>query len=132
MSPSAVTSEGPMEEHGILVADRDTEFLKEVSGHFSNAGYKVETTTSAGHIINSILEKQTPVVLLGSDFDKKINLLELARFLMKCNRHLAIILVSDEALLPVVKRIRKDGIMNYALRPVSEIRHTVECSLKRG
>jgi DNA-binding NtrC family response regulator len=121
-----------MKEQGILVADRDTEFLREVSDHFSDAGYKVETSTSAGHIINSILEKQTPVVLLGSGFDKKINLLELVRFLKKCNRHLAVILVSDEALLPVVKRIRKDGIVNYALRPVSEIRHSVECSLRRA
>jgi len=124
-----------MEKRGILVADKDTEFLREVADHFSQAGYQVETTDSAVHVISSILEKQTPVVLLGSDFDKKINLLELVRLLKKCNRHLAVILVSDEASLPVVKRIRKEGIYYYALRPVTaddsnELKQAVECALK--
>jgi DNA-binding NtrC family response regulator len=124
-----------MEERGILVADKDTAFLREVADHFSDAGYHVETTNSAVHVISSILEKQTPVVLLGSDFDKKINLLELVRLLKKCNRHLAVILVSDEASLPIVKRIRKEGIFYYALRPVTqedtnEIKQAVECALR--
>lgn len=124
-----------MKEQGILVADKDTEFLREVADHFSDAGYHVETTNSAVRVISNILEKQTPVVLLGSDFDKKINLLELVRLLKKCNRHLAVILVSDEASLPIVKRIRQEGIFYYALRPVSpentnEIKQAVECALK--
>jgi len=114
-----VTNEMTMEEQGILVADKDTAFLREVAAHFSDAGYHVETTNSAVHVISSILEKQTPVVLLGSDFDKKINLLELLRLLKKCNRHLAVILVSDEASLPMVKRIRKEGVYYYALRTVT-------------
>lgn len=124
-----------MEEQGILVADKDTAFLREVADHFTDAGYNVETTNSAVRVISNILEKQTPVVLLGSDFDKKINLLELVRLLKKCNRHLAVILVSDEASLPVVKRIRKEGIFYYAMRPVTpedtnEIKQAVECALR--
>ena len=124
-----------MEEQGILVADKDTAFLREVADHFTAAGYHVETTNSAVRVISNILEKQTPVVLLGSDFDKKINLLELVRLLKKCNRHLAVILVSDEASLPIVKRIRKEGIFYYAMRPVisedtNEIKQTVECALR--
>ena len=105
-----------MEKQGILVADKDTALLKEVTDHFSEAGYQVETTNSAVRVISSILQKQTPVVLLGSDFDKKIDLLEMVRLLKKCNRHLAVILVSDEASLPVVKRIRKEEIFYYAMR----------------
>lgn len=124
-----------MKEQGILVADKDTAFLREVADHFSDAGYHVETTNSAVRVISNILEKQTPVVLLGSDFDKKINLLELVRLLKKCNRHLAVILVSDEASLPIVKRIRQEGIFYYALRSVApedtdEIKKAVECVLK--
>jgi len=124
-----------MKEHGILVADKDTAFLREVADHFSNAGYHVETTNSAVHVISNILEKQTPVVLLGSDFDKKINLLELVRLLKKCNRHLAVILVSDESSLPIVKRIRQEGVFYYALRPVTpedanEVKQVVGCVLK--
>jgi DNA-binding NtrC family response regulator len=118
-----------MEEQYILVADKDTEFLKEVTDHFSDAGYQVETTNSAVHVISNILEKRTPVVLLGSDFDKKLNLFELVRFLKKCNRHLAVILVSDEEALPIVTRTRKEGVFHYALRPVNEINQAVRCAL---
>jgi len=107
-----------MNEQGILVADKDTAFLREVTEQFTDAGYHVETTNSAVHVISNILEKQTPVVLLGSDFDKKINLLELVRLLKKCNRHLAVILVSDKSTLPLVKRIREEGIFYYVRRPV--------------
>jgi len=117
-----------MEEQGILVADKDTEFLKEVTKLFSDAGYQVETTNSAVHVISSILEKQTPVVMLGSDFDKKINLFEVVRFLKKCNRHVAVILVSDEELLPIITRIRKEGVFHYALRPVNEIKQGSGCA----
>jgi len=123
-----------MNVQGILVADKDTAFLREVADHFTDAGYHVETTNSAVHVISNILEKKTPVVLLGSDFDKKINLLELVRLLKRCNRHLAVILVSDEASLPIVTRIREEGIFYYALRPVTtedvnEIKQAVECAL---
>jgi DNA-binding NtrC family response regulator len=128
-------NEAAMEEHGILVADKDTAFLREVTDYFSEAGYHVETTQSAIRVISNILEKQTPVVLLGSDFDKKINLLELVRLLKKCNRHLAVILVSDEASLPIVTRIKTEGIFYYAMRPITqedthEIQQTSEHVLK--
>lgn len=124
-----------MNGQGILVADKDTAFLREVTDHFTSAGYHVETTNSAVHVISNILNKQTPVVLLGSDFDKKINLLELVRFLKKCNRHLAVILVSDKASLPIVTRIREEGIFYYALRPVTpfdvdDIKQAAEWALR--
>jgi DNA-binding NtrC family response regulator len=108
-----------MEEQGILVADKDTEFLKEVADYFADAGYAVETTDSSVHVICNILKKQTPVILLGSDFDKKVGLLELLQLLKKCSRHLAVILVSDEASLPIVRSIRQEGFCYHALRPVT-------------
>jgi DNA-binding NtrC family response regulator len=114
-----VINEAAMEEQSILVADRDTEFLKEVSDYFTDAGYSVETTDSAVHVICNILKKQTPVVLLGSDFDKKVGLLDLLQLLKKCRRHLAVILVSDEASLPIVRRIRQSGVCYHAVRPVT-------------
>lgn len=124
-----------MEEHSILVADKDTAYLQEVAEYFTSEGYQVETTGSAVHVICSILEKQTPVVLLGGDFDNKIDLPHLVHLLKKCNRHLAVILVSDEASLPLVRRIRREGIFYHALRPVTEedrneIGQAVRCALK--
>jgi len=43
-----------MEDRGILVADKDTAFLREVADHFSDAGYHVETTNSTVHVISNI------------------------------------------------------------------------------
>jgi len=108
-----------MEELGILIADKDTAFLREVAEYFTGAGYRVETTDSAVHVICNILNKQIPVVILGSDFDKRINPLQLTQLLKKCNRHLAVILVSDEASLPQVRRISKERVLYQVLRPVS-------------
>jgi DNA-binding NtrC family response regulator len=108
-----------MEDLGILIADQDTEFLREVADSFTGAGYQVETTDSAVHIICNILQKHTPVVILGSDFDKKIDTLQLMQLLKKCNRHLAVILVSDEESLPQVKRIRQEKVLYQAFRPLA-------------
>lgn len=124
-----------METQHILVADKDTEYLKDISCCLSGAGYNVETTSSTVQVISNILKKKTPVVLLGSDFDSKINLVDLVRLLKKCNRHLAVILVSDEAALPMVQKIRKEGIFYYALRPVSaedreELTQAAICALE--
>lgn len=122
-----------MKENSILIADKDTRFLQQVAEYFTCAGYQVETTDSAVHVICNILQKQTPVVLLGGDFDKKINMLQLLQLLKKCNRHLAVVVVSDEASLPMVRSIRREGIFYHALRPVTptdreEIRQAVECA----
>ena len=126
-----------MDERGILIADRDTEFREQVAGYFRDAGYQVETTDSAVHAFCSILEKQTPVVLLGNDFDKKIAAADLIHLLKKCNRRLAVILVSDELPLPIIRKIRVEGIFYHALKPGrsedhEEIRQAVECAFGKS
>jgi DNA-binding NtrC family response regulator len=124
-----------MKEQSILIADKDTRYLQELAEYLAGAGYQVETTNSATHVICDILKKQAPVLLLGSDFDKNIDLPQLIALLKKCNRHLAVIMVSDEATLPRVRRIRREGIFYHALRPIApsdreEIRQAVECAFK--
>lgn len=109
-----------MEEKGILVADKDTRFLRQVADYFEDSGYKVEITDSTVHIMCNVLKKRTPVLLLGSDFDKRIDLVQMIHLLKKCNRHLAVILVSDEALLPQVRRNRYGRVFHQAVRPVTE------------
>ena len=124
-----------MKEQSILIADKDTRYLQQLSEYFSDAGYRVETTNSAVHVICNILKKKSPVLLLGSDFDQNMDLPQLIQVLNKCNRHLAVIMVSDEATLPIVRRIRREGIFYHALRPIEpddreEIRQVVECAFR--
>ena len=124
-----------MEEISILIADKDTDYLREISEYFKGAGYAVATTDSAVHVICDILKKNVPVLLLGSDFDKKIGLPQLLHLLKKCNRHLAVIMVSDEESLPMMRTIREEGIFYHALRPetendLEEIKQAVDCAIK--
>ena len=125
-----------MDEREILIADKDTEIRSEVADYFREAGYKVETTDSTVHVLCSILEKQTPVLLLADDLDRKIAPLDLVHLLKKCNRRLAIILVSDGVPLPLERRLREEGIFYHALKPATakdreEIRLAVECAFEK-
>src|SRR3954447_13678520 len=106
-----------MDERGIIIADRDADYRSQIADHFTKAGYCVETTDSAVHVLCSILEKQTPVLLLGSDFDQKISSADLIHLLKKCNRHLAVIMVSEEMPLSVARKVRQEGIFYHALKP---------------
>ena len=125
-----------MDDREILLADRASEVRRQVADVFRKEGYQVETTDSAIHVFCTVLEKKIPVILLGSDFDKKINLPDLVRLLKQCNRQLTIILLSDEESLPLVRTIRQEGIFYHALKPADcfdteEIRLAVECAFKK-
>ena len=126
-----------MSEREILIADSDSESRKQLAESFRDAGYNVETTDSTAHVFCSVLERQIPIVLLGSGTDKKIALSDLIPLLKKCNRGVTIILVSDEEPLPVVRTIRQEGIFYHALKPESaedtaEILSAVECAFSKA
>ena len=125
-----------MSERGILIADSDNKLCWEMADFFSRQGYEVETTNSAVHAFCSILQKKIPVLLLGSDFDRKISTSEMVNLLKKCNRHLAIILVSEKLLLPQAIKIREGEIFYHALRPETpndhnEVQKAVECAFDK-
>src|SRR6266567_1889242 len=105
-----------MDEREIIIADRDEDFRSQVADHFRKAGYRVDTTDSAAHVLCSILEKKTPVLLLGSDFDHKVSSVDLIHLLKKCNRHLNVIMVSDELPLAQARNIRQEGVFYHALK----------------
>jgi DNA-binding NtrC family response regulator len=124
-----------MNERGILIADRDTETRRLLADVLLKAGYKVRTTDCAADVLSVILRKNAHVILMGSDFDEKIAAEDLVPLLRKCDRSLTIILVADEKSLPILRRIRREGIFYHALKPVSaedgeEIRQAVDCAFK--
>jgi DNA-binding response OmpR family regulator len=125
-----------MSEREILVADSDSMIRRQMAESFRNAGYDVETTDSAVHVFCTVLEKRIPVVLLGSGFDNKMALTDMVRLLKECNRHLTIILVSDNETLSVMRTIRQEGIFYHALKPAgqgdtAEILSAVECAFNK-
>jgi DNA-binding NtrC family response regulator len=125
-----------MPEREILLADRDSDVRRQVADVFRREGYKVETADSLIQLFSGVLEKKIPVVLLGTDFDRKMTLPDMVRLLKLCNRQLTIILLSDEESLPLVRTLRQEGIFYHALKPADrldneEIRLAVECAFRR-
>ena len=124
-----------MKKPGILIADKDSETRRLLSDILLKAGYRVKMTDSAADVLSEILRKNAHVILVGSDFDENVAAEDLIPLIKKCDRNLTIILVSDEKSLPIVRRIRQEGIFFHALKPVTagdrdEIRQAVECAFK--
>jgi len=119
---------------GLLIADKNVETRKQMASLLINAGYDVMVTDSAVKAIEGVLKKTAQVVLLGSALDE-LTSAELIPLLKHCNPHLMIILIADDAPLPMIRKARTEGIFYHALRPAEpedeeEIRQVVKCALE--
>ena len=119
---------------GLLIADNDTVARKELADLFIEAGYNVTVTNSAATALYGILKKTAQVVLIGSEFDD-FKAGDLIPLLKQCDRNVTIILVSNDASLPVIRKLRREGIFYHALKPVKpedkeEIRQAVRCAFE--
>ncbi len=124
-----------MKEKSVLLADRDTATRRLIANVLSRAGYEVRTTDSAVDVLGDLLKNKPHVVLVGSDFDEKVGAEDLIPLMKRCDRSLTIILVSDEKPLPIMQKIRREGIFYHSLKPVNardgeEIRTAVECAFR--
>ena len=117
----------------LLVADKNVNARKQIAGILIEAGYDVMVTDSVVKAMQDVLHNNARVLLLGAELEG-LNSAELLPLLKLCNRRLAIILVADEAPLPLMRKVRKEGIFYHALRPKvsedhEEIRQVVKCAI---
>lgn len=118
---------------GILIADEDNTIRQTMAEFFVAQGYQVETTDSAAQVLCNILEKKAPVLVLGSDFDKKVAPDNLIHLLKKCNRNLAILFVSDVQAAPQ-ESAPEEAYFSPVVKPkenheIEEIQHAIESAL---
>ncbi|MBV5338747.1 MAG: response regulator [Deltaproteobacteria bacterium] len=116
----------------ILIAEENRESRIAMANLFIEAGYNVTVTTTAAGVLQGIMKKTANVLLLGSSFDE-LAAVELVPLLKKCCRNLNIILVSNEASLPVIRKLRNEGIFYHLLKPVlpedrEELKQVVACA----
>jgi DNA-binding NtrC family response regulator len=116
----------------LMIAEQDRGCRKIMADLLRDQGYRVTVTDSAADALKGILRKDAQVVLLGSEFDN-LAAADLIPLLKQCNRDLTIILVSDEVSLPMIRRVRSEGIYYHALKPTKpedaeEIRQAVRCA----
>lgn len=119
---------------GLLIVDEDMDCRKQMADLFIEAGYNVIVTNSVANALYGILKKTAQVVLLGTKFDE-LTAADLIPLLKQCNRKLTIILVAADASLPLIRKLRSEGIFYHALKPVNaedreEIRQAVRCAFE--
>lgn len=122
-----------MKARKILIVDKDPVARQQLADFFQESHYHVETSSSAAFLVAHIIQKNQPIVLLGSSFEEKISVAEVVSLLKKVNKGLNIILISDEKSPEVLRRIREEGIFYHALKPQcrednEELRSVVECA----
>jgi DNA-binding NtrC family response regulator len=120
---------------GLLIADQDVVSRKQMAELFIEAGYNVTVTNSAANALDGIIKKTAQVVLLGSNFDD-LTAADLIPLLKKCNSKLSIILLTNDTSLPLIRKLRSEGIFYHALKPVDgedrdEIRQVVQCAFQK-
>ncbi len=119
---------------GLLIVDEDMDCRKQMADMFIEAGYNVIVTNSVANALYGILKKTAQVVLLGTKFDE-LTAADLIPLLKQCNRKLTIILVAADTSLPLIRKLRAEGIFYHALKPVDaedreEIRQAVHCAFE--
>ena len=119
---------------GLIIADKDIETRKQMAKLLIGAGYDVMVTDSAVKAIHGVLKKTAQVVLLGTALDEFTSA-ELIPLLKQCNRNLMIILIADDAPLPMIRKARTEGIFYHALRSAEpedeeEIKQVVKCAME--
>jgi DNA-binding NtrC family response regulator len=116
----------------LIIADEDIKSREQVMELFGDTEYQVVAPDSVDLVMKDVLKKEAPVVLLGNVFDDMLAG-DLIPILKKCNKNLTIILVSNEESLPLLRKLRREGIFYHALKPAEkedreELLQAVRCA----
>ena len=119
----------------LLVADEDRKNRDRIAGLFNETEYKVVAADSVDAVMRDVLRKDANVLILGSVFDD-IPAGDLIPILKSCNRNLSIILISNEVPLPLMRKLRREGIFYHAFIPQEtgdrdELLQAVQCAFKK-
>ena len=118
----------------LLIADKDRGTRRQMANLLIEAGYKVVVTDSVTKTIDSVRKKKAQVVLLGAELGE-YTFGELVPLLKRYNHKLTIVLIADDTPLPLIRKVREEGIFYHALRPAEpageeEIRQVVKCAIE--
>ena len=116
----------------ILIAYQDDLWAKSLSTFFHGIGYRVETAKMVSDMIRKVRKANIYVVLLDDEFEG-VKACDLVPLFKKINERVQIIVISSEASLGLVKRLRGAGIFYQAMKPVDpeEIKSAVECAFEK-
>ena len=118
-----------MKSRTILVAYQDDLWTKSLSTFFHGIGYRVETAKMVSEMIRKVRKGNIEVVLLDDEIEG-VMACDLVPLFKKMDDKIQVIVVSSQASLGFVKRLRGAGIFYQAMKPVDleEIKSAVECA----
>jgi DNA-binding NtrC family response regulator len=116
----------------ILIAYQDDLWARSLATFFHGAGYRVETTNVVSDMIRMVRKGNIHVVLLDDEIEG-VKAYDLVPIFKKMHDKIQIIVISSEASLGLVKRLRGAGIFYQAMKPVDleEIKSAVECAFEK-
>jgi len=101
----------------LLIADEDVQTRNSMTQLFDGTEYMVVAADSVDAVLRDVIKREAQVILLGSTFDN-IPAGDLVPILKMCNRNLTIIFISNDVSLPLMRKLRREGIFYHALKPV--------------
>lgn len=119
---------------GLLIADDDVANRTRLAGLLEQEGYAVVSTDSVAHVIEGILKNAAKVVILGGRIGG-FAVTEVLPILKRCQDDLRVIVASEETSLPLLRKLRREGIFYHLLTPQStedweEVRQVVQCAFE--
>lgn len=125
-----------MSKPNILIAEKDFTTRMQLVRTATKAGYEVKTTISVAKLIDNLLRRHYPVVLLGDSIEGNIPIPKLLRLMKASDPQVAIILISDDISLQQMRKARELGIFFHALKPVNtedwqELTLAMACAFKK-
>ncbi|MFB3886648.1 MAG: response regulator [Thermodesulfobacteriota bacterium] len=121
-----------MKPKTVLIAYQDDLWARSLSTFLHSIGYKVETAKMVSETIRKVRNGKIQVVLLDDGIEG-IEACDLVPLFKKINDKIQVIVISSEASLGLVKRLRGAGIFYQAMKPVDleEIKSAVECAFEK-
>jgi DNA-binding NtrC family response regulator len=121
-----------MKSKTILIAYQDDLWARSLSTFLHGMGYNVEIAKVVSEMIRKIRNGKIHVTLLDDEIEG-IKACDLVPLFKKINDKIQVIVISSEASLGVVKRLRGAGIFYQAMKPVDleEIKSAVECAFEK-
>ncbi len=116
----------------ILIAYQDDLWVGPLSSFFYETGHRVETARLLSDMIRKVRSRNIDVILLDDEIEG-VRACDIALLSKKINDKIQVIVISSEASLKLVKRLRDAGIFYHAMKPVDleEIKSAVECAFQK-
>lgn len=121
-----------MRHKRLLIAYQDDLWIRSLTTYFHGKGYRVETVRVLSDMIKKVRSGDHQVILLDDEMDG-LKACEVVPLVKKINPRVQVIIISSEASLSAVRRLRGAGIFYQAMKPVDmeEIRSAVECAFEK-